>query len=119
MGSFLKLVPMVGILTEWRRPPGQTTRPTGRTMRWVKAIYRVLHGSWEPERQRRELSMMRARDFGDLAVPPSLVTEELRRWPWQKPNSQWGEVAARRRSCNARVRLARADEKRTMTRLEP
>jgi uncharacterized protein YjiS (DUF1127 family) len=67
-------------------------------MRWVKAIYRVLHGWWEPERQRRELSMMRARDFGDLAVPPSLVTDELRRWPWHRTRngerSQRGGAAA-------------------------
>ena len=101
MGSFLKLVPMVGISTERRRALGQPARPLDRAMRWVSVIYRVLHRWWERERQRRELSMMRARDFGDLAVPPSLVVEELRRWPWQKPNSQWGEVVAGRRSCNA------------------
>jgi len=102
MGSFLKLAPMVGISTEWRRPLGQAIRPIGRAMRWVRATYRVLSGWWERERQRRELSMMRARDFGDLAVPPSLVIEELRRWPWQKPNSQWGEVAAGPHSCSAK-----------------
>jgi uncharacterized protein YjiS (DUF1127 family) len=101
MGSFLKLVPMSGTSAEWQRPLGQVTRPIGRAMRWARTTYRVLHGWWERERQRRELSMMRARDFGDLAVPPSLVIEELRRWPWQKPNSQWGEVAAGRPSCNA------------------
>jgi uncharacterized protein YjiS (DUF1127 family) len=98
MDFFLKLVPMVRTSTEWRR---QATRPMGRAMQWVRATYRVLHGWWERERQRRELSTMRARDFGDLTVPPSLVIEELRRWPWQKQNSQWGEVAAGRRSCSA------------------
>ena len=101
MGSFLKFVRDVRNISGMARPLGQATRPIGRAMRWARTTYRVLHGWWERERQRRELSMMRARDFGDLAVPPSLVIEELRRWPWQKPNSQWGEVAAGRRSCNA------------------
>jgi uncharacterized protein YjiS (DUF1127 family) len=101
MAFFLKLVPMVETSTDWRRPLEPATRPIGRVMRSVRATYRVLHGWWEREGQRRELSAMRARDFGDLAVPPSLVIEELRRWPWQKPNSQWGEVAAGRRNSNA------------------
>jgi uncharacterized protein YjiS (DUF1127 family) len=46
------------------------------------------------ERERRELAAMDASDFGDLAVPPSLLVDEVRRWPWQKSTPQWGAVAA-------------------------
>jgi hypothetical protein len=56
-----------------------------------------LRTCWRQERQRRELAAMRGRDFGDLTVPPSLVTDELRRWPWQVSSPQWGAVAAGRR----------------------
>lgn len=42
--------------------------------------------------ERYELARMRARDFGDLPVPPDLIREETRRWPWQKPSPQWGQI---------------------------
>lgn len=49
---------------------------------------------WKQRQQfRRELRTMSARDFSVLRVPPSLVTGELRRWPWQKPNPQWRTTA--------------------------
>jgi hypothetical protein len=51
---------------------------------------------WGRELQRRELSMLSPRDFGDLPVPQSLVTEEIRRWPWQKSSQQWGQVIDKR-----------------------
>jgi uncharacterized protein YjiS (DUF1127 family) len=36
-----------------------------------------LLATWrERERHRRELSRMSVRDFGDIAVPPSLIREE-------------------------------------------
>ena len=79
--------------------------PDRPAMRWVRATYRVLHGWWERERLRRELSTMRAPDFGDLTVPPSLVIEELRRWPWQKQNSQWER--SQRGGAAAMPRMAR------------
>ena len=47
----------------------------------------------ERGRLRRELARMCARDFGDLAVPQNLITEELRRWPWQEPSPQWEAIA--------------------------
>jgi uncharacterized protein YjiS (DUF1127 family) len=47
------------------------------------------------ERFRGELSSLSSRDFGDLAVPPSLIADELRRWPWQEPSAQWGTAASR------------------------
>jgi hypothetical protein len=50
----------------------------------------------ERGRLRRELARMCARDFGDLAVPQNLITEELRRWPWQEPSPQWEAIARRR-----------------------
>ena len=45
------------------------------------------------ERLRRELSQMSPRDFGDLTMPPSLVRDEVRRWPWQPQSQQWGLLA--------------------------
>lgn len=38
---------------------------------------------------------MSARDFRDLKVPPGLVAEELRRWPWQGPSPQWRAVGSK------------------------
>jgi uncharacterized protein YjiS (DUF1127 family) len=58
----------------------------------VAAIMRALRHWRVRERQRRELSQMKQRDFGDLVVPQSLAVEELRRWPWQKSSPQWGTV---------------------------
>jgi len=51
-----------------------------------------LRATWQRERGRCELAAMRNRDFGDLAIPPSLVIDELRRWPWQKSSPLWGQV---------------------------
>lgn len=48
----------------------------------------------ERNRDRRELAAMSSRDFGDLAVPESLVRDEVRRWPWQKPSAGWRAVGA-------------------------
>lgn len=48
----------------------------------------------ERERERRELATMASRDFGDLAVPPGLIREELRRWPWQARSQVWNALAA-------------------------
>jgi uncharacterized protein YjiS (DUF1127 family) len=62
------------------------------------AVARVLRGWRERDRQRRELSQMAAHDFGDIAVPPSLLREEVRRWPWQRPVAQWEELRTPRRS---------------------
>jgi uncharacterized protein YjiS (DUF1127 family) len=56
----------------------------------------LLRMWWRRELQRRELSMLSPRDFGDLAVPQSLVTEEIRRWPWQQSSQQWGQVTDKR-----------------------
>jgi uncharacterized protein YjiS (DUF1127 family) len=61
-----------------------------------KGLARLLRMWWRRELQRRELSMLSPRDFGDLVVPRSLVTEEIRRWPWQKSSQQWGQVTERR-----------------------
>ena len=52
----------------------------------------MLGAWWRRERERRELAAMNPRDFGDLTVPPSLVSDELRRWPWQRPSPQWGQI---------------------------
>jgi hypothetical protein len=40
--------------------------------------------------------MLSARDFGDLAVPQSLVKEEIGRWPWQQSSQQWRQVSEKR-----------------------
>ena len=60
----------------------------------VAAALRQIARWRERERERRELAMMSIRDFGDLAVPPGLVREELRRWPWQAWGQGWNALAA-------------------------
>ena len=80
------------------RTLGNMIRATARsrvTAAWM-GLARLLRNWWRRELQRRELSMLSPRDFGDLAVPGSLVTEEIRRWPWQKSSQQWGQVTERR-----------------------
>jgi hypothetical protein len=67
------------------------------TSAWL-AISRLLSTWWRRELQRRELSMLLPRDFGDLAVPQSLVSEEIRRWPWQRPSQQWRQITDKRGS---------------------
>ena len=62
---------------------------------WV-VIARLLRTLRRRELQRRELSVLSSRDFGDLAVPQSLINEEIRRWPWQKWSQQWSQVTNRR-----------------------
>jgi uncharacterized protein YjiS (DUF1127 family) len=61
-------------------------RPGGRLLsliaRWRKR-----------ERHRRELATMAARDFGDIAVPPSLIREEQARWPWQAMSPGWAALS--------------------------
>jgi uncharacterized protein YjiS (DUF1127 family) len=43
-------------------------------------------------RHRQELMQMSARDLKDAGVPRDLVEHEVRKWPWQKWNSQWQEL---------------------------
>ena len=62
---------------------------------WV-VIARLLRTWQRRELQRRELSVLSSRDFGDLAVPQSLINEEIRRWPWQKWSQQWSQVTNKR-----------------------
>jgi uncharacterized protein YjiS (DUF1127 family) len=50
----------------------------------------------ERERHRRELATMRACDFGDLAVPPGLIEDEKRRWPWQAWSAAWSGIVGPR-----------------------
>jgi hypothetical protein len=58
----------------------------------LRDILRLV-GRWrERERLRLDLSLMRPGDFGDLAVPPSLVVDEIRKWPWQKWSPNWDEI---------------------------
>jgi solute carrier family 10 (sodium/bile acid cotransporter), member 7 len=93
--------PVVGVArgtlstTAARRWQGVQTAvtATAAVMRgWGGAIVRVLRDWRERERQRRELSQLRPRDFGDLVVPPSLAVEESRHWPWQKSSPQWRTI---------------------------
>jgi uncharacterized protein YjiS (DUF1127 family) len=62
---------------------------------WV-VIARTLRRWQRRELQRRELSRLSSRDFGDLAVPRSLINEEARRWPWRKWSQQWSHVTNKR-----------------------
>ena len=82
---------------EWRRP-GNTREATVRSRiasAWV-VIARLLRTWRRRELQRRELSRLSSRDFGDLAVPRSLINEEIRRWPWRKWSQQWSHVTNKR-----------------------
>jgi uncharacterized protein YjiS (DUF1127 family) len=63
----------------------------------VAKLAGVLSGWRRRERERRELAAMNVRDFGDVGVPPSLIGDETRRWPWQKSSPQWGSIAGDRR----------------------
>ncbi|HXO01628.1 MAG TPA: hypothetical protein VN900_06190 [Stellaceae bacterium] len=78
----------VGVPVDIRQRPnkGQLARLVGMLRAWRRR-----------ERERRELAAMGRRDFGDLTVPPSLVADEVRRWPWQKPSLQWGQIETRSR----------------------
>jgi uncharacterized protein YjiS (DUF1127 family) len=86
----------------FRDPPGSSCLPPiiGRGVRRVfsawAAIARLLRTWRMRELQRRELSTMSPRDFGDLAVPQSLAKEEIRRWPWQKSSPQWSQITNKR-----------------------
>jgi uncharacterized protein YjiS (DUF1127 family) len=57
----------------------------------------ILRRWIERNRERAELAAMSARDFGDLAVPDSLIRSEVRRWPWQEPSPQWRALRVARR----------------------
>jgi uncharacterized protein YjiS (DUF1127 family) len=65
---------------------------TPAVLRFAMPLRRWVEVWRERARYRWELSQMSARDFGDLPVPSSLMREEVRRWPWQKPSSQWRAV---------------------------
>jgi len=63
------------------------------------AVFRHFARWRERERLRRELAGMCSRDFGDLAVPPGLIADEKRRWPWQPRMERHRLVADGRRPC--------------------
>jgi uncharacterized protein YjiS (DUF1127 family) len=82
----------------WREPAGPgAARARSRLAEIWTAFIRLLCQWRKRQKLRRELSLMSPRDFGDLAVPPSLVRDELRRWPWQDQSREWGQLAPRRR----------------------
>ena len=78
--------------------PSKTTNATAqlRVLSAWAAIARLLRAWRMRELQRRELSTMSPRDFGDLAVPGSLAKDEIRRWPWQKSSPQWSQITNKR-----------------------
>jgi uncharacterized protein YjiS (DUF1127 family) len=82
----------IGATESWQPPRARPAaqRPAFATVIGLLRVWR------QRQRERRELSLMSGQDFGDLAIPPSLVTEEVRRWPWQKSSPQWSEVATGR-----------------------
>jgi uncharacterized protein YjiS (DUF1127 family) len=77
-------------------PAAAAAPARARTLPLFAAILDTLRQWRERSRERRELSQLTARDFGDLAVPPSLLANETGRWPWQKPSLGWGAVCDRR-----------------------
>jgi uncharacterized protein YjiS (DUF1127 family) len=89
-------IPMAATVEE--RASSNTTEATARPRvrsAWM-AVVRLLRTWWRRELQRRELSMLSPRDFGDLTVPQSLVKDEISRWPWQKSSQQWSQVTDKR-----------------------
>jgi uncharacterized protein YjiS (DUF1127 family) len=69
-----------------------STQPVA-TLRRMVARAMTLFRCWrEREQMRREVASMSGRDFGDLPVPPGLIADECRRWPWRRSISQWGEI---------------------------
>ena len=69
----------------------------------LSAIGRRVAKWRERERDRRELAMMSHRDFGDLVVPPGLVREETRQWPWRGWNQGWDAIAVPRKRQSPRL----------------
>jgi uncharacterized protein YjiS (DUF1127 family) len=68
-------------------------RPGARSRKGLLRTFLGWPRLWaERDRQPRELALMSAHDFGDIAVPPSLLRDEARRWPWQRPSAQWAEL---------------------------
>jgi len=62
-----------------------------------------LPQTWrERNRLRRELSTMSPHDFGDLPVPPGMIFDECRRWPWQNESQQWRTIRKWRRYVTSR-----------------
>ncbi len=55
-------------------------------------IVRRLSEWRERARERRDLSRMTARDFGDIAVAPALIAYERRRWPWRRWSDAWSAI---------------------------
>ena len=68
-----------------------------------------LPRTWrERNRLRRELSTMSPGDFGDLQIPPGMIFEECRRWPWQNVSPQWRTIREWRRFVSSRSENATA-----------
>jgi len=62
-----------------------------------------LPQTWrERNRLRRELSTMSPHDFGDLPIPPGMIFDECRRWPWQNVSPLWRTVREWRRPVPSR-----------------
>ena len=92
-----------------RRAPAETAKATARSLGAWAAVVRLLRSWRDRELQRRELSTMSARDFGDLAVPRSLASEEMRRWPWQKSSEQWSQIINTPAAAAATAELDKAE----------
>ena len=73
--------PSIELQAAWKSSSKATTAPSWKSFQLLSRLLRTWH---ERERQRRELSMMSRRDFGDLPLSPGLVRDDIRRWPWQK-----------------------------------
>lgn len=69
---------------QWHAPPAAVRAARARVCAAATAAASLIRTWWERERLRRELSAMSPRDFGDVAVPPGAIKNEVGRWPWQK-----------------------------------
>jgi hypothetical protein len=87
------------------QPPGPHRRGIERRAAWRPvregSIARLIKRWRLRARQRRDLSLLVASDFGDLPVSSILFTEELRKWPWQEFGPQWGEIRSAPDPCRA------------------
>ncbi len=80
-------------------PHAEPARRSGRL-----AVLAGLLREWRKrQRQRRELQLMPASDFRDVALPCGLADDEARRWPWQNASKEWSELEAVRRERRSRA----------------
>src|SRR5579863_8716863 len=100
-----------GALTNGNDPAMRCQSSGNRAVSVTRAMVSLgrLPRTWrERNRLRRELSTMSPHDFGDLPIPPGMIFDECRRWPWQNVSPQWRTIREWRRFVPSRSESAAA-----------